>query len=157
MREGTTLELELDGLVLSRLEIEGAGGANSIKVYAHDVVVEDNVITNRGRGESCMILGSSSGDGQARRVIVRRNRFHDCGSSANENKDHGIYAQNVVGGRIIGNVFWNSAAYAIQLYPNAQGTLVAHNVIDGDDSSIRGGILFGGDSSHVSSSTDASK
>jgi len=138
------------GLVLARLEIEGTGGANSLKIYAEDVVVEDSDLTNHGRGESCMILGSSSGEGQARRVIVRRNRFHDCGSSANENKDHGIYAQNVVDSRIIGNVFWNSAAYAIQLYPNAEGTLVAHNVIDGDVLSIRGGILFGGDSSHVS-------
>jgi hypothetical protein len=138
------------GLVLARLEIEGTGGANSLKIYSRDVVVEDSDLTNLARGESCMILGSSSGEGQARQVIVRRNRFHDCGSSANENKDHGIYAQNVVDSRITGNVFWNSAAYAIQLYPNAQDTLVVHNVIDGDDFSIRGGILFGGDSRHVS-------
>jgi hypothetical protein len=138
------------GLVLARLEIEGTGGSNTVKIYASDVVVEESLITNLGRGDSCMILGSNSGVGQARRVVVRRNRFHDCGSGAHGNKDHSIYAQNVVGARIVGNIFWNSAAYAIQLYPNAQHTLVAHNVIDGGGTSVRGGILFGGDAAYAS-------
>jgi hypothetical protein len=138
------------GVMLSHLEIEGTGGSNTVKIYAEDVVVQDSTITNLGRGSSCMILGSNSGYGQAARPVIRRNRFHDCGSAANGNKDHGIYAQNVVEGEIIGNLFWNSAAYAIQLYPNAQRTRFAHNVIDGDSPSVRGGILFGGDSSYKS-------
>ena len=140
-----------NSVTLDSLGFEGIGGANTVKIYASDVVVEDSDITNRGLGNSCMILGSNAGYGQAVRPIIQRNRFHDCGSAANDNKDHGIYAQNVVGGKITGNVFWNSAAYAIQLYPNAQQTLFAHNVVDGDTPSVRGGVLFGGDSSHASS------
>jgi hypothetical protein len=136
---------------LADLDIEGMGGSNTVKIYAADVVVEDSTITNLGRGDSCMILGSNSGHGQAARVVVRRNRFHDCGSAAHGNKDHGIYAQNVLEGEIVGNVFWNSAAYAIQLYPNAQRTRFAHNVVDGDAPSVRGGVLFGGDDSFASS------
>lgn len=139
------------GVTLSHLDIEGTGGSNTLKIYSADVVVEDNDITNLGRGQSCMMLGSNSGYGQAARTIVRRNRFHDCGSAANDNKDHGIYAQNLADGQILQNVFWNSAAYAIQLYPNAQRTRVAYNVVDGDSPSVRGGILFGGDSSYASS------
>jgi hypothetical protein len=139
------------GVTLSHLEVEGTGGANTIKIYAADVVVEDSDITNRARGDSCMILGSNSGYGQAVRPIVRRNRFHDCGSPANGNQDHGIYAENVVDGKITGNVVWNSAAYAIHLYPNAQRTVVAHNVVDGDFPSVRGGVIIGGDSSYASS------
>jgi len=136
---------------LSALAFEGNGTMNTIKIYAPDVVVEDSDITNVGRGPSCLMLGNNSGAGQATRVVVRRNRFHDCGSTTNGNKDHAIYAENVTSGQIVGNVFWNSAAYAIQLYPNAQGTLFAHNVIDGDSPSIRGGIVFGGDTSYASS------
>ncbi len=138
-------------VTLSHFDIEGTGGSNTVKIYAADVVVEDNDITNLGRGQSCMMLGSNSGYGQATRTIVRRNRFHECGSLANDNKDHGIYAQNVADGEIVDNLFWNSAAYAIQLYPNAQRTRVANNVIDGDAPSVRGGILFGGNSSYASS------
>ena len=138
------------GLRLSQLAFEGTGGSNTVKIYAPDVVVEDSRITNVGRGKSCMMLGSNSGYGQALRPLIRRNRFHDCGSSANGTMDHGIYAQNVLEGRIEHNVFWNSAAYAIQLYPNAQQTRFAYNVIDGDTPSVRGGVLIGGDSSYKS-------
>ncbi len=134
---------------LSRLDIEGTGGANTIKVYAAEFVLEDSDVTNRLRGNSCMILGSTSGYGQATRPIIRRNRFHDCGSAAHDNKDHAIYLSSVSEGQIVDNVFWNTQAYAIQLYPNAQRTRVAHNVIDGA-SSERGGVVVGGDSDHTS-------
>jgi nitrous oxidase accessory protein NosD len=138
------------GVMLSQLDFEGTGGSNTVKIYAADVVVEESTITNRGRGDSCMILGSNDGEGRAERVVVRNNRFHDCGSLAHDNKDHGIYAQNVADGEIVGNVFWNSAARAIQLYPNAQRTRFAHNVVDGGPPSVRGGVLFGGDSQYAS-------
>jgi Right handed beta helix region len=138
-------------VTLADVDIEGLGGSNTVKIYAADVVVADSDITNAGRGNSCMILGSNVGHGQAVRVVVRRNRFHDCGSAAHGNQDHGIYAQNVLEGEIVGNVFWNSAAYAIQLYPNAQRTRFAHNVVDGDAPSVRGGVLFGGDDTYASS------
>jgi hypothetical protein len=82
---------------------------------------------------------------------VRRNRFHDCGSTANGTYDHGIYAANLVEGRILGNIFWRTAAYAIHLYPNAQRTRVAYNVIDGDAPSVRGGIIVSGDERYASS------
>ena len=62
---------------------------------------------------------------------MRGNRFHDCGDPANSNKDHASTPPTSLDGAIIDNVFYNSAGYTIQLYPNAQRTLVAHNVIDG--------------------------
>lgn len=138
------------GVTLSHLDFEGTGGQNTVKIYAADVVVEDSDITNVWRGRSCMMLGSNSGYGQALRVIVRRNRFHECGDPANGNQDHAIYAQNVLQGEIVGNVFWNSSGYTIQLYPNAQRTRFAHNVVDGDTPSVRGGVVFGGDTSYAS-------
>jgi hypothetical protein len=139
-----------NNVVFSRLTFEGTGGANTIKIYSHDVVVEYSDITNTWRGQSCMILGSDEA-GAAVRTIVRRNRFHECGDPDNDNKDHSIYAANLQGGRIIGNRFWNHTARAIQLYPNADRNLVARNVIDGGPPSVRGGIVIGSEDEYSSS------
>lgn len=138
-----------NGLRLADLDIEGTGGSNTVKIYAPDVVVERNNITNAHRGLSCMMLGSNSGAGQATRVVVRRNVFSACGNPLNTNKDHAIYASNVDGGEIVENVISDPSAYAIQLYPNARNTRFAHNVVDGG-TSIRGGVIFGGDTSFAS-------
>jgi Right handed beta helix region len=133
---------------LSKLAFEGTGDHNTVKIYGDDVVLEDSTITNLGRGDSCVMLGSTSG-GVAYRPIVQRNRIHDCGD---EEKPwgHGIYASQVVEGRITRNVFWNSYGYAIQVYPNSQRSLVSHNVIDGGGLSNRGGITVGGNDEHAS-------
>jgi Right handed beta helix region len=134
---------DVDHVRIAHLAVEGTGGSNTVKIYGDDAVLEDSELTNFGRGDSCLILGSTSG-GVAHRPIVRRNRFHDCGDPGGE-FGHGIYASQVTDGRIINNVFWNSYGYAIQVYPNAQRTLVARNVIDGGGISNRGGITVGGD------------
>ncbi len=150
----------LQGLVVNRrgannvrlgsVSIEGqAGVSNSIQVYGADFVLEDSDVTNGWRGRSCLILGDSS-VGAAVRPVIRGNRFHECGTPSNGNQDHAIYASSVSDGVITGNVFWNSAAYAVQLYPNAQNTVFSHNVIDGGGS-VRGGVVIGGESGVPSS------
>jgi hypothetical protein len=136
-------------VALSDVDVEGTAVQNTVKVYAADVVIERNDITNWLRGRSCMLLGSNSGS-PAVRTVVRANRFHDCGSPLNGNKDHGIYVAGAVDGRIEDNVFVNSTGRSIQLFPNARGTRVAHNVIDGGPDTIRGGIVIGGNETHVS-------
>jgi hypothetical protein len=140
-----------DHVTLSHLNIRGTEAEITFKVYSDDVVVEDNDITNLRRGKSCLILGSTTGWGVAHRTIVRRNRFHDCGRPEDANLGHGIYAQSIVNGRITGNVFWNSQAYAIQFYPNARNNRFDHNIIDGGPPSVRGGVLFGGNPDYASS------
>ena len=142
-----------DYITLSGLAIEGtgAGGANSVKVYSRGVVIEDSDITNAWRGRSCLMLGNVSGGGQAVAPVIRGNTFHECGDTDNGNHDHAIYAANVAGGDIVDNLFYNSAAYTIQLYPNAHDVRFAYNVVDGSAPSIRGGLVFGGDEDHASS------
>lgn len=142
-----------DYVTLSGLDIEGTAedGANTIKVYSRGVVLEGSDITNAWRGRSCLILGNNEGGGQAVAPIVRGNTFHECGNPANGNHDHGVYAANVLDGEIVDNLFYNTAAYTIQLYPNAQRTRFAHNVVDGSGPSVRGGIVFGGDNRFASS------
>ena len=134
---------------LSHLDIEGTGGLNTVKVYAKHTRLERNRITNRLRGESCLILGSSYA-GRARHTVVRRNTFQDCGLPANDNKDHAIYAAHTSGVRILGNEFVNPTGQALQLYPDAQNTRVLHNVIVGGADTVRGGIVIGGDDEDAS-------
>ena len=142
-----------DYITLSGLDIEGTGedGANTIKIYSRGVVLEESDITNAWRGRSCLILGNNEGGGQAVAPVVRGNTFHECGNPENGNQDHGVYAANVLDGEIVDNLFYDSAAYTIQLYPNAQRTRFAHNVVDGSGRSVRGGIVFGGDGRFASS------
>lgn len=140
----------VNDVTLSNLVFKGTGGSNTIKIYSEDVTVQDSEITNERRGWSCLILGSNDGAGQAVRATVRGNRFRDCGNVAEGNKEHAIYAANVVDARIVENVISRSAAYAIQFYPNAHRTRFAHNVIDGGGRSVRGGVAFGGDDHYAS-------
>lgn len=140
----------VDHVRLADVDVEGTGIQNTVKIYASDVVIEGNDITNRMRGGSCMMLGSSSA-GRAVRPIIRGNFFHDCGATANDNKDHSIYAAAAHDATIEDNVFVNSAGKTIQLYPDAQRNRVAHNVIDGGPDTVRGGIVIGGNSTYASS------
>jgi hypothetical protein len=135
---------------LVELDFEGLGGMNTVKIYSRNVILSDSDITNSWRGLSCLMLGNNSGGGQASRTIVRRNRFHECGSPANLNEDHAIYAANVVDAKIVDNLIYNVQAYAIQFFPNAQHVLFSHNVVDGGGPSVRGGVIFGGDESYGS-------
>jgi hypothetical protein len=136
-----------NSVTVSDIDIDGSASASvTIQAMATDTVFERLDITN-GKRKSCMILGSNGGWGQAVRTIVRENRFHDCGDPAAGNQDHAIYFENTVDAQIVDNLFWNVAAWAIHLYPNAQRTKVTHNVIDGNGR----GVIFAGDGSHASS------
>ena len=136
-----------DYVTVSDLDIDDASTAQTtVQVMATDTVLERLDITNRSRN-TCMSLGSNAGWGQAVRTIVRESRFHDCGEPAAGNQDHAIYFENVVDGQVVDNLFWNTSAWAIHLYPNARRTTVAHNVIDGNGR----GVIFAGDTSKASS------
>jgi hypothetical protein len=136
-----------DHVTVSDLDIDGSESAEiSVQVMAADTVFERVGVTN-GQRASCMILGSNAGYGQAQRTVIRDSRFHDCGDPAAGNQDHALYLENVVDAHVVDNLFWNSSAWAIHLYPNAHGTTVAHNVIDGNGS----GVIFAGDR-HLASS-----
>jgi Bacterial Ig domain/Disaggregatase related len=148
-------------VTISDLAIDGTDSSqNAIQIHAADTVVERNDIANRTRAvtfgnlRSCIHAGSNAGYGQAVRPIIRLNTFHDCGDPANGNKDHSIYYENVSGGQTVDNVFWNTAAFAIHLYPNANNHLVAHNVID---TSGQSGVIFAGEGSLTSSNNIVEK
>jgi Right handed beta helix region len=143
-----------DHVTLRRLSVDGSPGATggtqccALQLMAADTVLEDNDITNRNTKSSCVIAGSNGGWGAAVRLVIRRNRIHDCGDRRHGNKDHALYLERVQGGRIEGNVIWGSAAFGVHVYPNTRDTLVAHNVIDGSGWS---GVILGTEPGHQTS------
>jgi hypothetical protein len=94
------------------------------------------------------LLGGT--DGMALNATIVRNKMHECGNPIYDNKDHCIYVAHTEGGVIRNNLLYNCAAYAIQFYPDSQGMLYEYNTSDGGPISVRGGIVFGGESAPVS-------
>lgn len=122
--------LALDGRNRAELPSPTVNGS-ATKFVGDDVT---NVHTN-----ICFLLGSNYG--QAVGTVIERSRIHDCGRLPPSNHDHGIYVERASGTRILGNLIYDNADRGIQLYPNAQRTLIEGNVIDGNGE----GIIFSGD------------
>ena len=116
-------------------------------ITGDDVVLRDNEITNDGT-TICFNLGSASW-GRANRVLIEGNRIHHCGRLPATNYDHGIYVEASTDAVIRDNWIYQNADRGIQLYPDAQGTLIEGNVIDRNGE----GIVFGGGADRASSDT----
>jgi hypothetical protein len=130
-------------VTVSHLDVDGHNGPPiTIHVYGDDAVLDDLDVTNRNKVNtnftgSCVLLG---GYGlPAFRSIVQRSRIHNCGSN---DHDHGIYAEFPRNAVIRDSYIYDSPGYGISMYPDAQGTLIIRNVIDGNR---RGNITFSGE------------
>jgi parallel beta-helix repeat protein len=128
-------------VTIAQMNLNGRNGAKlpSPTVDSEDAVFSRDDVTNEHTG-ICFILGSES-YGRAERTVLDGNRIHDCGAEPSHNQDHGIYLSASDGVRITNNVIFKNVDRGIQLYPDAQGTVIEHNVIDGNGE----GVLFSGD------------
>jgi len=137
-----------DFVTLSNLDIDGRRPTPdetvSVQVMGEDTIIEDSTITNQAQA-ICMVLGSP-GWGEAKRTVVRRNTFHDCGGRDNY-LEHSVYVEWTVGVLVTDNLFLRSGAYAVHLYPYAQQTTISHNVMVDNG----GGVIFAGESGAASS------
>ena len=119
-------QLDLDGYNRPRLPSPTINGDN--------VVFRDNDVTNR-HSSICFLLGSSEW-GRARGTLIERNRIHNCGQMPPTNHHHGIYVEATDNARILNNWIYDNADRGVQLFPDAQRTYVARNVIDGNGEGI---------------------
>src|SRR4029079_9905723 len=104
------------------------------------VTLRGNDITNQHTG-ICVILGGAFPRyGLAVDPVVEGNRIHDCGRLPRTNHDHGIYVEGTRGARITGNLIYGNADYGVHLYPDADRSLIARNVIEGNG----GGVMVAG-------------
>lgn len=139
-----------DGVTVEDLNLDGSNpdiGPRSPTITAADVTFRNNDVTNNHGGTSCFGLGSSYG--RAVRTVIENNRIHDCGRLPSTNLDHGIYVEASTGAIIRNNFIYDNVDRGIQLYPDAQGTTISGNVIDGNGE----GIIFSGKDSRVSNGT----
>jgi hypothetical protein len=127
-------------IVISGLGLDGRNRINgaSPAVFGDRIVFQNNDVTNY-HTEICFIIGSAQGD-VAEGVVIDGNRIHDCGKLPPQNGDHGIYVQHGRNTVIANNYIYDNADRGIQLYPDADGTLIESNVIDGNGE----GIIFSG-------------
>jgi hypothetical protein len=123
--------ITIEGLNLSRPP--QSTRTPSVDIHGDDVVLRGNDITDN-RTAICVSLGATT-YGRAARTVVEGNRVHDCGGSM-PNHDHGIYVEHADGAQILSNIFYDNADRGVQLYPDAQGTRVAHNIIDGNGEGV---------------------
>jgi hypothetical protein len=127
-------------VTVASLDLDGSNAANlpSPAVNGDDVTFVDNDVTNRNT-TICFNLGPTT-YGRANRTTIERNRIHNCGELPATNLDHSIYVEHATGVRIVENLIYDNADRGVQLYPDAQSTYVARNVIDGNGE----GVLIAG-------------
>lgn len=130
-----------DDVVFSDLLLDGRNDSQlpSPTVNGDRIAFYDNEVTNYHAASICFVLGHDVW-GVARDTVLERNRIHDCGALPATNFHHGVYVSNARNTRIVGNLIYDNADRGIQLYPDAQGTVIANNVLDGNGS----GIIFSG-------------
>ncbi|MGH2952441.1 MAG: right-handed parallel beta-helix repeat-containing protein [Solirubrobacterales bacterium] len=128
-----------DRVSIRNLNLNGANarGLPSPTVTANRVRLEGNRIRNLS--SSCVILGDDD-YGDAVGTVIERNRIHDCGRLPATNHDHGIYVAHADRTVIRGNWIYSNADRGVQLYPDADGSVITGNVIDGNGE----GVLFAG-------------
>jgi parallel beta helix pectate lyase-like protein len=131
------IDPDADHVTVSDLDLDATGlGRPSPIVLGDDAVVARNDITNNHTPILCMIVGAKGHDSNAtaERLLIEGNRIHDCGVS--DNHRHGLYIEHAVDTRIVGNEIFDNADRGIQLYPDAQRTVITGNVIDGNGQGI---------------------
>jgi parallel beta-helix repeat protein len=108
-------------------------------INADGVTFRRNDVTNYHRS-ICFALGHPDW-GRADDTTIEFNRIHNCGRLPATNHDHGIYVTTASNTLIRGNWIYDNADRGIQLYPDAQNTVITGNVIDGNGQ----GIIFSGE------------
>ena len=114
----------------------------AIKIQADDTILSDNNITKGGKS-ICLQVASSY---VAYRVRIERNRIYDCGPASTK-FDHQIYLESSRDAIVRNNILTgNAGGWGVHLYADADGSLIEHNIIDGN----RGGVIFAGDGNTTS-------
>ena len=127
--------------MIEGLSLDGSNPENlhGPLIYADNVVLRGNDITNQHMG-ICVNVTREDGERAPRNVVIEGNRIHDCGELPATNHHHGIYIAKAVGTVVRGNWIYSNADRGVQLYPNADESIVTRNVIDGNGQ----GVIFGG-------------
>ena len=87
-----------------------------------------------------MFLGSSV-YGVAWRPRIVNNRIHNCGGPGPVFNEQALYMSSTRNAVIEDNTIYNARDFGINMYDDAQGSLIDHNIIDG--ARMKAGVAFG--------------
>ena len=135
-----------DRALVENLSLDGRNdeAKPSPTVNADRAVFRGNDVSN-GHSAICFVIGDDT-YGSADGTVIEGNRIHDCGRLPPANHDHGIYVAHADATLIYNNLIYSNADRGVQLYPDADRTIVAGNVIDGNGE----GVNLGGDDDEAS-------
>ncbi len=138
-------------VTVTGLRLDGANSARlpSPTVDANHVTFSYDDVTNDHTG-ICFGIGNATW-GSATGTLITHDRVHDCGQEVPaDNYQHGLYLAAATDTTIEWNLIYDNAARGIQLYPDAQHTTIAHNIIDDNGE----GIIISGANGSASSHTN---
>lgn len=131
-----------DDIVIDNLVLNGKNSGNAVSphIFGDRITIRRCDITSQN-ASPCLYAGDAVGSsGYANDFKLIGNRIYDCGG-------HGMSLNGTNQAIVSDNTIYNNGEFGIQLYPDAFGTTIEHNVIDGNVS----GIHFGGTTSKRSS------
>jgi parallel beta-helix repeat protein len=140
----TVTHLQLDGRNDHLLPSPTVNADHATFTY---VAVTNHHMGGQNDGDGiCFNLGDSTGQyGIAHYTRIAHSRIFSCGGSDNHN--HGIYVEGADHTTIVDNWIYDNGDRGVQLYPDAQNTLIEYNIIAGNGE----GVIFSGDETHASS------
>jgi Right handed beta helix region len=139
-----------DDVTLRGLRIDGScTSLNTIYLRAERTRLLYDEITNRHKGQSCILVGQSPTGWEADYVTIAHNRIHECGSDAT--RDQGIYLHTTTGTVVTDNAIYDVSAFAMQFWGAVRNSIFAHNVTDGGPGSARGGLIVGAEDGRLPS------
>jgi hypothetical protein len=140
-----------NGVTLQDLDVDGHDVPNiTMNVLGDHVTLLGLNVTNRnkpgtGYGGICLAAGSEfeqRPENTAVDLTIARSRIHDCGDDRHE---HALYLESTRNAHIVDSYFYDNPGYGILFYPDAQGSLVEYDVIDGNGSDCVGNVTFSGE------------
>ncbi|MCW3011108.1 MAG: hypothetical protein JWO90_1512 [Solirubrobacterales bacterium] len=124
------------------LDGSNPAGRASPQVNARWSRFEGNDVSNRV--DTCFGLGDTVW-GVADDATIAGNVIHHCGVHGT-NMDHGVYIRQAARVSVLRNVIRDNPDRGVQMFPNADRSLVSGNLISGNGE----GIIFSGDSDETS-------
>jgi hypothetical protein len=118
-------------------------------VHGESISFIGNEVTNRHTA-ICFAVGNED-FGRAPRVVIKRNRIHDCGQLPPTNHQHGIYLHSPCCAQVTDNWIYDNADTGVNLFPDADGNYIARNVMYGNGDNLS---FAGRDKNGVCSSSD---
>jgi hypothetical protein len=137
-------------VTLKDLDVNGTTSTSTFAILVHgDDVTLDGVdvkdLKTGGVNAICILAGQGFEDTPANiayRLTLTHVRAHDCGD---DNHEHGIYMESTRNALIVDSWFYDNPGMGIDFYPDAQGTLVDHVLIDGNSTADKENLGFSGE------------